>query len=105
MSAQPNVDARQIQHHKMKLAMAVGNKRHYVINSVAPRHFIQTGEAAGIPAGVTVSLLQELLTQMPDALDRVEKQMPSGFPAKLAKSIGHGVLQRLALIEKTPEIA
>jgi hypothetical protein len=27
--------------------MAVGNNRHYVVDSILPRHFIQTGIAAG----------------------------------------------------------
>jgi serine/threonine-protein kinase HipA len=49
MSAQPNVDAGQIRQNKMKLALAVGKNRYYAINSIAPGHFIQTGEAAGRP--------------------------------------------------------
>jgi HipA-like C-terminal domain len=43
MSAQPNVDAGEIRHNAMKLAMAVGDSRHYVIDSIVPRHFLSDG--------------------------------------------------------------
>jgi hypothetical protein len=43
MSAQPNVDAGEIQHNRMKLAMAVGDSRHYVMDEIMPRHFLQDG--------------------------------------------------------------
>jgi len=49
MSAQPYVDAGQLQHNKMKMAMAVGSKRHYVINTITDRHFMQTGRDCGSP--------------------------------------------------------
>lgn len=42
MSAQPNVDEGEIKWNKMKLAMAIGDNRHYVINTIVPRHFLQT---------------------------------------------------------------
>ena len=34
MSAQPNVDAGEIRHNRMKLAMAVGDSRQYTIDSI-----------------------------------------------------------------------
>ena len=104
MSAQPNLDAHQIPQNQMKLAMAVGKNRHYPINFIAPRHFIQTAEAAGVPDRVTTDVLHEVLAQTPAAIDRVSQTMPSGFPGQLAQSIQKGMLRRLALIERTPGI-
>jgi serine/threonine-protein kinase HipA len=49
MSAQPNVDAGEIRHNAMKLAMTVGDSRHYVIDSIMPRHFLQTAANAAYP--------------------------------------------------------
>jgi len=48
LSAQPNVDAGQIRHNRFKLAMAVGDNRHWVVDQIAPRHFIQTARSAGV---------------------------------------------------------
>src|SRR3954468_9007151 len=52
MSTQPNVDAGEIRHNRMKLAMAVGDNRHYTIDSIVPRHFLQTAAGAGVPAAL-----------------------------------------------------
>ncbi|MGO8790425.1 MAG: hypothetical protein ACLQVL_23995 [Terriglobia bacterium] len=41
-SAQSSVDAGQIRQNSFRLAMAVGDNRHYRINSITPRHFLQT---------------------------------------------------------------
>jgi serine/threonine-protein kinase HipA len=60
MSAQPNVDAGQIGRNRMKLAMAVGSSRHYVIDSITPRHFLQTAAAAGVPAALVDGILDEI---------------------------------------------
>jgi serine/threonine-protein kinase HipA len=47
LSAQPSLDARQIERKEMKLAMAVGAKNHYRIDRIQGRHFFETGQAAG----------------------------------------------------------
>ena len=49
LGRQPNVDAGEIRHNAMKLAMTVGDSRHYVINSIMPRHFLQTAANAAYP--------------------------------------------------------
>jgi len=100
MSAQPNVDAGQIRQNKMKLALAVGTNRHYAINSIAPRHFIQAGEAAGLPAEMTRSLMDELLIRTPKAVEETRRILPSTFPEEIAESISKGVLHRLGTIEQ-----
>ena len=43
LSAQPSLDARQIERKQMKLAMSVGSNNHYRIDEIQPRHFVQTG--------------------------------------------------------------
>src|SRR5215831_15311440 len=44
ISTQPTFDARQIRKNQMKLAMSVGTRSHYVVDTIAPRHFLQTAE-------------------------------------------------------------
>ena len=49
VSAQPSVDAGQLRENRFKLALAVGDNRHYVINTILPRHFAQIATREGIP--------------------------------------------------------
>ena len=53
MSVQPAVDAGQLRRNQMKVALAVGDSRHYVIQEIMPRHFVQTAAKSGIPASVS----------------------------------------------------
>jgi serine/threonine-protein kinase HipA len=99
MSAQPYVDRGRISKNKMKFAMAVGTNRHYPINSIAPRNFIQTGEAAGTPASLTQSMMEELLAHIPIAIERTWSELPSLFPREIAESIRKAVLRRLDQIK------
>lgn len=48
VSAQPSLDAGQIRRNKLKMAMAVGNKRHYTMESILRRHFVQSAEKGGL---------------------------------------------------------
>jgi len=99
MSAQPAVDASQIQHNKMKLALAVGKNNHYVVDTILPRHFIQTGEAAGIPAATTLDILSGVLARAPAALEATRQDLPASFPEAIVNSIGNGMLHRVGRIE------
>jgi serine/threonine-protein kinase HipA len=99
MSAQPAVDAGQIRHNKMKLALAVGDNNHYVVDTILPRHFIQTGETAGIPAATTRDVLFELLARVPPALETTRQELPAGFPEPIVNAIRNGMLRRLRQIE------
>lgn len=107
MSAQPAVDKGQIRHNNMKLAFAVGNNNHYVVDTILPRHFIQTGETAGIPAATTRNILLELLARVPAALETTRQDLPADFPEPIVNAIHNGILGRLRKIEafKNPDAA
>jgi serine/threonine-protein kinase HipA len=100
MSAQPNVDAGKIRHNKMKLAVAVGAKRHYVIDTIMPRHFLQTAELAGMPAAAVHKLFDELYDQTPKAIEKVLNGLPKTFPKDLTNSIVKGLRSRLRLLNE-----
>jgi serine/threonine-protein kinase HipA len=95
MSAQPNLDANEIRKNKLKLAMSVGDQRHYVIDTILPRHFVQTANRSGVSTEVVTALFEELLEDVPKALEKVRTELPSGFPEKLVESISHAVVSRL----------
>lgn len=105
MSAQPNVDAGQIQRNRMKLAMAVGDQRHYVINSIMPRHFQQTAAHCGLPADFAQGILDEIQANADRAIDAALADLPPGFPEAVSSSIITGVRRRLRLIAQGNDAA
>jgi serine/threonine-protein kinase HipA len=99
LSAQPSLDAGQIQRKQMKLAMSAGDKRHYKIDDIMPRHFLQTAEKAGVGASVVQPILDDLGSTIPGAVERVVQSLPSEFPEQLVSSIVGGIENRLGRIE------
>jgi serine/threonine-protein kinase HipA len=97
ISAQPSVDAGQIRHNRFRLAMAVGDNRHYRINEILPRHFVQTGRRAGVGEVVVRSIFSELRETAKDAITKTLDHLPSNFPKKVSTSIRAGFLHRLGL--------
>lgn len=96
MSAQPVMETRSLQHNRTKLAMAVGDNRHYVVKQILPRHFVQTAATCGIPAKSMDLMLQELADTGAAAIDRTLTALPKGFPERVATSIAAGAKHRLA---------
>jgi serine/threonine-protein kinase HipA len=101
MSAQPNLDAKQIRKNQMKLAMAVGKRRHYAIDSIAMRHFEQTAEVCGYPSEELAAIIHELRDMVPAAIDATVRQLPAHFPQSLVSSIIDGISRRLELLAST----
>jgi serine/threonine-protein kinase HipA len=97
LSVQPNFDAGRIRHTQMKLAMAVGTNRHYRLDEIAPRHFLQTAKQCDIPAAVAEGVLDEIADTAPRAMEKALAALPKGFPEPLARSIVTAARQRLKL--------
>lgn len=95
LSIQPSFDRHQIQRNKMKLAMSVGEKRHWTVHEIMPRHFIQTAESCGIGNKVVKEIFDELTDTAIPAMDKVISELPNGFPDDLIASISEGVKGRL----------
>jgi serine/threonine-protein kinase HipA len=100
MSAQPALDAGQLRRNKMKLALAVGDNRHYAVHEIMPRHFAQTAAKSGIPQTVVRGILDELLETGDSAVAAAVKALPPGFPELLTRSIVDGLRSRLRLCEQ-----
>ena len=98
MSAQPAVDAGQLRERDFKMALAVGNNRHYVIGTILPRHFAQTAAREGISAQVIDEICRELVDGADMAIETVLRSLPEGFPGELADSVIDGFRRRLRLI-------
>ena len=100
ISAQPSLDAKQIQPKAFKLAMSVGKSRHYAVNEILPRHFIQTAELSGVGAAVVRSIFQDLAEQFESALAKVAKVLPNEFPEVLINSMQAAAIHRIGLIDR-----
>lgn len=98
MSAQPTVDAGQIRHNQMKFAMAVGNRRHYVMATIMPRHFVESAQKVGVPANDVENIFSELRETAPSAITKVRESVKDAIPTELSRSIIGGAEERLRLL-------
>ncbi len=80
---------------KAEMAMAVwGSSRHYRWLQIQARHWLKTARDCGIPD--PESLLHQLASAMPSALERCQRSLPEGFPASVAEPILTGAGKCLA---------
>ncbi|MEI6782426.1 MAG: type II toxin-antitoxin system HipA family toxin [Verrucomicrobiota bacterium] len=95
LTAQPSLDTRQIERKQLKLAMSVGDSRHYRIDEIKGRHFIQSAERAGLPGSLASEVLSEVSQIAETAINTIEKQLPRGFPKGIHHSVKAGLTTRL----------
>ncbi len=94
LTAQPFFDDRQIERKAMKMAMSVGISRHYKMEEIQGRHFIQTAKKAGLPDYIAREALEEISAMMEKAMQDVEQKLPADFPAEIHESVLRGVMSR-----------
>lgn len=98
LTAQPSLDAGQIQQKKFKLAMSVGKNRHYLVDNIMPRHFLQTAELAGVGMPLMRTLFEEIADTAVGLIDSVMASLPPGFPEQLIASVSQAIRQRTKLV-------
>ena len=97
MSASPYP---QFSDHKVKLAMAVGDSRHYRLKEIMPRHFYQTARKAGLRDEDVDDILLGLASRMDDAIAEIAKlAADTGVPESTYKPVLAGVRDRARLIQ------
>ena len=65
------------------------------VGKITPRHFVESGEAAGIPAAVTREILTELVETRGEAFDRARARLPDDFPPEVSEPILDAAGERL----------
>lgn len=103
LTAQPSLDAGQMQQKKFKLAMSVGKIRHYPIGGILPRHFMQTAGLAGVGARLMRAIFEDLGANAVKQTDTVIASLPHGFPDQLVTSVRTAVQERALLRVNAPE--
>lgn len=99
LTAQPSLDARQIERKQMKLAMSVGNNNHYRIDEIQTRHFLQTGKAASLSPSLVRNAVEDIAAHMEGALASLENELPADFPPALHESVSAGVQRRMRVLQ------
>jgi serine/threonine-protein kinase HipA len=94
MSLQPNYTAKQLRRNEFRLSMAVGDNRHYGIESILPYHFLEDAKAAGIAQEQVMEVFGSLSEMTVSAFERTASSMPDGFPQHLAKQVGDAMQKR-----------
>jgi serine/threonine-protein kinase HipA len=99
LSAQPSLDANQIQRIQFKLAMSVGKSPHYAIGEILPRHFIQTAEISGIEPALVRSIFKDLAENAEQVIRAAIAELPDGFPEGMMNSICAAISRRVDLLQ------
>lgn len=98
LSAQPSLDARQIERKQMKLAMAVGAKNHYRIDGIQGRHFFETGRKAGFSNTAVQTTIDEIVATAGETLERLADELPTRFPKAIHASVSKAFAARLRIL-------
>jgi serine/threonine-protein kinase HipA len=96
VSTQPSVNAGQLSHNQMKMAMAIGKNGHYVVHTIVSRHFLETAQRCRLPDKMVTAAVEELRTAGASAFDEARAKLPADFPTSLADSIATAAQRRLA---------
>ena len=92
MSAAPYPE---LNDHKIKLTMAIGDNRHYRLTEIMPRHFYQSGRKAGLREQEMDDLLANVRDRIGDAVAQVEAlARKSGAPAATLGAILQEIHER-----------
>jgi serine/threonine-protein kinase HipA len=91
LSAFPVAASRTIDYEKLKLAMAVGQNRHWKLNEILGKHWLQTAKLSRFPEFQMKEILTELIETADHAIATVEKLLPKGFPEDVAAPIFAGI--------------
>ncbi|MCF6197851.1 MAG: type II toxin-antitoxin system HipA family toxin [Hyphomicrobiaceae bacterium] len=100
LTAQPSLNARQIERKQMKLAMSVGKNRHYRIDQIVGRHFLQTAEQAGLPKQLVRTVIEDVAEIAEKTMIQLETTLPANFPGVIHNTVQVALAARLRSLER-----
>jgi serine/threonine-protein kinase HipA len=95
LTAQPDVDTAQLRHRDFKLAMSVGKSRHYDINGIVGRHFLETAKEVDLSPSAVRGVIEEILDDFEAPLQAHQANLPHDFPMYIHDSVANGMRQRI----------
>jgi serine/threonine-protein kinase HipA len=99
LSVQGAVDRGQLNHKNFRLAMSAGTNRHYRIDEVLGRHFVQTAKSAGLGPTVIEQVLVEVREKAATASEVARALMPADFAGDIHDDISKAIAARLPALE------
>ncbi|MFM8858903.1 MAG: HipA domain-containing protein, partial [Methylocystis sp.] len=99
LSAQPDMDQKQIPKNKFKLAMSIGKSRKYEMINILGRHFVETGKEAGLGSTSVKQVITEVIEQAGKVSDVTIAKMPADFAGEIHESISAALTARLCVLE------
>ena len=102
LTTQPVLDRKQIDRKHVRLAMSVGKRRHYRIDKILGRHFVQTAERAGLPKSLARSSIEEIVDSAKSAMAHVESILPADFPEFIHDCVQTAFFARLRHLAPSP---
>ncbi len=101
MSVFPAIHKKQLPKQKAKLAMSVGESRHYKVAEIQKKHYEQTAHACGFPKKELESIIDDLKERVPQLESLIKT--PKGYPDWILESIFNGVkTQMTKLTTRSP---
>jgi serine/threonine-protein kinase HipA len=89
---------RELPWQKVRLAMAVRSKHaHWKIKDILPRHWDAVAQRAGL--GSARALIAEVIAQTPEVIARAGRDLPKGFPSRVAERIFAGLQEQANHLE------
>ncbi|RYD90931.1 MAG: type II toxin-antitoxin system HipA family toxin, partial [Sphingomonadales bacterium] len=106
LTVQTAVDHAQLAQKSFRLAMAAGNNRHYRIEEVLGRHFVQTARKTRMGPTPVAQVFADIREKAAGAADMARETMPADFADEVHASVKAAIERRLgqldtALVELT----
>jgi len=102
VSAQPSLDAKQIGRNKLKMAMTVGDTRHYTMESISGAFCSERREGWAWQQDSAGSDRRHCRRRS-EGVGTCIAELPKGFPEAVTKSIAKGVTSRLEQLDRGRE--
>ncbi len=87
LTAQPSLIQNQLNRKQMRLAMCVGNSRHYRFDKICGRHFVETAHKAGMRDEQIQTIIKDITDQSTAAFKSVKEKLPGDFPEDIYSSV------------------
>lgn len=88
ISIEPLLKTSSLRKKEIQMAMAFGDRRHYRLDQIHPRHLDQMAKTAGVGTHTRRQAYREVGAATAFALEKVTVQLPNGFPVEVTGPIG-----------------
>ena len=92
ISAYPLAEKRQLDYHKMKMAMALhGKNTHYKWQNIMPRHWFDESKRIDFPKTEMEAIIENTKSRFDTVLTNVTEKLPGDFPEHISTPIFDGM--------------